>query len=199
MKSSKLHALAGAFASYLLDQAGEYIKGIYLFGSAARSEATKESDIDIFVDTSKDQSAIAKAVDSFEATTIAKAFRAAGIKNPIRALAGNLSSEHFSDIRLSIAADGILLYGKAIPAEKGRQPCLLIWFSAPKQQKKKVAFLREIYGRAEKGKLYAGLLEKMEGFKAGSGTAVIPIRHKADFLAELKKAKVKYSIKNVWV
>jgi predicted nucleotidyltransferase len=199
MKNSKLHALASAFVAYLIDQFGESIRGVYLFGSVARGEATKESDIDIFVDAIKDQSAINNAVDRFEATTAAKASRATGVKNPIRALAGDLRSNEFSDMRLSIAADGITLYGKALPTEKGRQPYLLIWFTAPQKQKIKVAFLRKIYGRTEKGKRYPGVVQKLAGFKAGSGTAVIPIRHKAEFLTELKRAKVKYSVKNIWL
>jgi predicted nucleotidyltransferase len=200
MKSSKLHALASAFAAYLLDRAGESVNAIYLFGSVARGEATADSDIDIFVDTAKGQQAKIKlAAERFEATTAAKAFRAVGIKNPIRTIAGSLESPEFSELKLGIAAEGIILYGKGFPKEKGRQPYLLIWFSAPKVQSHKVAFLRTIYGRKEQHKSYPGLLQKIGGFKAGSNTALIPIRHRSKFLSELKKARVKYSIKNVWL
>ena len=199
MKNSKLHAVASSFVAYLIDRFGESVRGAYLFGSAARGEATKDSDIDIFVDTAQNQAAINVVADRFEATTAAKAFRSAGIKNPIRALAGNLGAMEFSDLKLSIAADGIVLYGRALPAERGRQPQLLIWFEAPKQQKKKVAFLRKIYGRTEKNRQYTGLVQEMGGFKAGAGAAIIPIRHKARFLAELRWARLKYKIKTVWV
>ena len=200
MKNYKLHALTSAFASYLIDQLGDSIKGIYLFGSVARGEATKESDIDIFVDTSISQEAVSKAVDNFETTTAAKTYRVAGIKNTLNALAGNLDSEEFSDLRLSMAADGIVLYGKGLPTErKGKLPHLLVWFETPKQQKKKVAFLREIYGRKEKGKEYSAMLDAMGGFKAGANTVVIPLREKAAILEHLKKAKVKYTVKNVWL
>lgn len=199
MKNSKLHALASSFAAYLIDQFGDSINGIYLFGSVARGEATKESDIDIFVDAIKERAAIGSSVDRFENTTAAKTLRATGVKNPIRALVGDLGSEEFSDIRLSIAADGIILYGKPLPAEKGRHPYLLIWFTAPQKQKLKVAFLRKIYGRTEKEKQYSGLVQDLAGFKVGPGTAIIPIRYKAKFLAELKKARLKYNIKNIWI
>jgi len=74
MKNFKLYALASSFSAYILEQSGEFIKGIYLFGSAARGEATKNSDIDIFIDSKKNQS-IVKAVETFESTTNAKIFR----------------------------------------------------------------------------------------------------------------------------
>ncbi len=199
MKNYRLHALASAFAAYLMDQAGESIKGIYLFGSVARRESTKESDIDIFVDSIKNHNIIRKTAEAFESTTLAKIFRATGIKNTIRALVGNINNEEFSDVRLSLEADGIVLYGKNIPAEKkGRQPFLLIWFGTPRQQRKKVAFLREIYGRKEKDKTYVGMLQKLGGFKVSPNTILIPIRNKATLLNELNKAKVRYTVKNVW-
>ena len=200
MKLSKLHALASACATYLLDQAGEHIKEIYLFGSVARGEATQDSDIDLFIDSVKNKQTIQKATQAFESTTAAKTYRAIGIKNTIRALLGDLSSNEFSDLRLNIAADGIILYGKTISGEKNRRvPHLLIWFETPKQQKKKVAFLRQIYGRVEKGKIYSGLLQQLQGIKAGPNTLLVPIRHKATLLAALKKSKVNYTIRNVWI
>ena len=199
MKNYKLYALASAFAAYVLEKAGEHVKGIYLFGSVARGEATKNSDIDIFIDVIKNQN-IQRAIESFESTTIAKIFRASGANNPIRTLVGDLSSEEFSDLRLNIAADSIILFGKGIPAEKSsKSPHLLIWFETPKQQKKKVAFLREVYGRVMQNKTYQGLLQKIEGFKAGPNTIIVPIRHKAILLSALKKSKVKYTIKNIWL
>jgi len=199
MKNSKLYALASSFAAYILEQSEEPINGIYLFGSAARGEATKNSDIDIFIDAKKNQS-IVKTVETFESTTSAKIFRASGINSVIRTLIGDLNSEDFSDLRVNIAADGIILFGKGIPSEKsGRAPHLLIWFETPRKQKKKVAFLRDIYGRKENNKTYQGLLQKLGGLKAGPNTILIPIRHKAIFLDMLKKSKVKYTIKNIWL
>ena len=46
---------ASAFTTYLLNALNESknIKRIILFGSSARNEATKESDIDIFIETEK--------------------------------------------------------------------------------------------------------------------------------------------------
>ena len=200
MKLSKLHALASSLAAYLLDQAGEHINGIYLFGSIARGDAVNDSDIDLFIDATRNQDNIKKAAEMFESTSAAKMLRAVGIKNPLRALVGNLKSKEFSDINLNIAADGIVLYGKGIPkGEIGKMPYLLIWFEAPQQQKKKVAFLRKVYGRTEQGRNYPGLMQKFNGFKAETNNVFIPITHKATFLSELKKAKIKYAIKNVWL
>jgi|SRR3989338_6975376 len=194
-----LRAMASFFASYLLDRFGDNIRQIFLFGSVARGEATADSDIDIFVDVSNIKSRILPAANDFEKTTNCKLFRSMGVKNPLRVISGNINDARHEDLRLAIASEGIILYGRGLQASAKNQPYLLVWWTAPKKQKQKVEFLRYIHGRQEKEKRYEGLLQKLNGLKVGRSTVLVPIRHKLELLKTLRRYKIKYLLKNIWV
>ena len=57
MKNSDVQAYASTFASFLMRKLGDNIKDIdriILYGSVAKGNAMKNSDVDIFIDTKKD-------------------------------------------------------------------------------------------------------------------------------------------------
>ena len=56
LKSKEIEAYAAAFVSFILPKI--QVREIILFGSAARNEAEKESDIDLFFDVDKDEEKI---------------------------------------------------------------------------------------------------------------------------------------------
>ena len=68
-----LIAYAMDFSSFLIQKtSGEKIKNIILFGSVARGEAGKESDVDLFIDVTKTNPALEKSIrnssDTFKIT-----------------------------------------------------------------------------------------------------------------------------------
>ncbi len=82
-------AYASYFASYLLSnlRGTEAIEKIILFGSAARSEAEKNSDIDVFIEVKKENAKIKNEIqtiiESFYKSREALLFEAKGISNKI--------------------------------------------------------------------------------------------------------------------
>ena len=70
------------------------IKGIYLFGSVARGDFDKDSDIDLFIDSDSKEtkSIIEKALNKFYNSKNNKKFQLMGIENELKPIAGNLSN-----------------------------------------------------------------------------------------------------------
>ncbi len=203
-----LRTLASFFASHLLDKFGNKIKNIFLFGSVARGEANNESDLDIFVDLieidktkfNKIKSEIQASVRDFEDTTSCKFFRAMRVNNTINVLADRLDDGQWEDLRLAIAAEGVILYGRGLALiDRKGQPHLLAWWTGPRSQRRKVEFLRQIYGRKEGGRVYPGLLQKWNGLKVGRGTILVPIKFRQELMILLVKQRIKYQVKSIWL
>src|SRR3989344_649456 len=92
--NKELIAYASAFVSFVLPKL-ENIKEIVLFGSVAREDASKNSDIDLFFDVEKDEkkirNIIEKELNKFYKSRISEAWRLKGIANEIRPNIGNLN------------------------------------------------------------------------------------------------------------
>ena len=129
IKYKELIAYASAFVSFILPkvEADEII----LFGSSARGEADKESDIDIFFNIRKEERNTKKIIkvelDKFYKSRIYETFKLKGISNLIKFEIGNLDDWK---LKRSIISEGIVLYGK--------------YKEAPKEGKHFVIFVRKI-------------------------------------------------------
>src|SRR3989344_3593094 len=112
----KLIAYAEDFASFLLQTLNNEtnkVKQIILFGSLARGEATKESDIDIFVDIldEKLELKIKDIIEKFYTSIkVKKYWGLLAINNEISCTIGKL--EEWDNLKKSILANGIVLFGK---------------------------------------------------------------------------------------
>jgi predicted nucleotidyltransferase len=186
-----LKSYASYFVSYFLNnlKSIEHIEKIILFGSVAKGEAGKESDVDIFVEIRKESKKFKKEAENilseFYKSREALIFKNKGIDNKINLIMGELSK--WKDLKRSIEATGIVLYGKYFPADvKGKKYAAIFW---EKIGKNRGALLNKIYGFKIKGKEYAGLLDKFEGRKLGKSCIMIPIEYRDNIVRLLKKYK----------
>jgi predicted nucleotidyltransferase len=199
LKNDLINAYAGSFASYLISNLGEnggYVNSVILYGSSARGEAREGSDIDVFVDTSKDISKIIEKIASaYRSTKQSLWFRSQGINNDISIKSGKLSS--WKDLHRSISSTGIVLWSRFV-AEKlpvgTRHRIIFYWDGIGKNRG---AFLNKLYGFRAGNKRYAGLLEKWGGFRMGKSCVILPIKYKNEMIKFIRSYKV--NAKNIEV
>ncbi|MDO8740863.1 MAG: nucleotidyltransferase domain-containing protein [Candidatus Woesearchaeota archaeon] len=189
-----LKAYSGYFAAYLLNNLKntENIERIILYGSVAKEEATKESDIDIFIEVKKKTEKIEKelkeAEKRFYQSRDAALFKSKGADNKFNIKIGKLKD--WKELYRSIASTGIVLYGpyeiKEIPS--GVKHSVIVFWQ--KIGKNRGAFLNKLYGFKIKGKHYAGLISKFDGKKLGKSCVMFPIQYKEDIFRLLKGYEV---------
>lgn len=202
MKQENLIAYALHFASFLIDTVKESsrIKRILLFGSVARGDFTKESDIDIFVDTEGNiEEEVEKARKLFMISKAQKAWELKGISQELSLKTGNLDEW---ELKRSIISDGILLYGKAKQMPEDAEFYVLLQLSyRGLSQNQKLKVWRKLYGHRQKigKKVYAstGLLDKAKGKRIESGI-LVQVEHEKELRAFLRKHKVSYTIHELW-
>lgn len=193
-------AYASYYSSFLLAQMPPEgtISRIILFGSAAKGEASKESDIDIFIEVDKKSTSIekkiAKLTEAFYKSREALLFKARGIDNKINIIVGRLSE--WKELQKSIESTGILLYGRYSASEKGGKKFALIFWDSIRINRG--AFLNKLYGFKINGKKYPGFLEKNEGKKIGKSSIMIPIEHSEEVLELIQHHKVKAQIIEIY-
>ena len=112
MERNELVSYAMSFAAFLIRgrDISENISKIILFGSVARGDFDKESDIDIFVETKLQEKIIQKQLGLFNESKIMESYRLSGVQNEIVLKVGAL--DKWKGLKESIAEDGIALYGK---------------------------------------------------------------------------------------
>ncbi|HIG93852.1 TPA: nucleotidyltransferase domain-containing protein [Candidatus Woesearchaeota archaeon] len=194
-------AYASYFTAYLLMHLPESssISRIILFGSVAKGEDTKESDIDIFIEgthkSKKWLQEIEKITENFYKSREALLFKAKGIDNKINIMSGKL--EEWKDLKKSIESSGMILYGKYISAGiQGKKFALIFWDLVGKNRG---SFLNKLYGFRTGDKRYLGLLDKRQGKRVGKSCIMIPIEHSAEVLKLTEHHKVKAQIIEIYV
>ena len=190
-----LKIYASYFVSYLLNNLKdiENVKRIILFGSVARDEQTKDSDIDIFIEikkkTKKLENEIKKIVENFYQSREASLFKLKGVNNEFSIKIGELSD--WKDLHNSIASTGIVLYGHY---EIGKLPpsvrhyIIIFWDEI---KKNRGAFLNKVYGFKANSRYYEGLLKKYDGNRLGKSCIILPVQYKKEIFKLLEKYKVK--------
>jgi len=196
-----LKAYASYFASFILmnSKNKKNIEKIILFGSVAKNEANKESDIDIFIELKKEnkktKDELEKLIIDFYKSREALLFKTKGIDNKINLIMGKL--DKWKNLKESIESTGIVLYGKYnFNSAKGKKQIIIFW---DKIAKNRGAFLNKIYGFKVKDKRYSGLIENLNGKKIGKSSIMIPIEYREDIANLLKKYKVNAQIIEVYV
>ncbi len=199
---------AADFASFILEDADLLgkIKSIILFGSTARGDFDKESDIDIFIEVfrNEDEKEIDDKVKNlhklFLKSKIHEPWDIKGIKYSISIIAGLLDNWK---LKSSIYSDGIVLYGKYVPEKGNLKGFMLFTCSAGKRKlKNKVGVWRQLYGYTYKKKpkiyKYPGLIEKLNGKKITLGVFVIPAEFGHEMIKNLNKMGLAYKIYEIW-
>ena len=189
MKNSDVQAYASTFASFLMRKFGDNIKDIdriILYGSVAKGNAMKNSDVDIFIDTKKDlKKEVSDIIDEFYKSREALLFKTKRIENEINVKTGEL--KNWRGLHRSIISTGVTLWGRYEALEKpiGSQHKIIFYWD--KIEKNRGAFLNKIYGFKSGEKRYTGLLEKINGEKIGKSSIILPIEHKEEIIGLLKK------------
>jgi len=174
------------FISFLMQNLKEtkQIKSIILFGSAARGEAKKDSDIDVFIDVSENEKQIDKearklAEKFFDSIKFKNYWKLLGIENEINVIVGKLEKWKLKD---SMLGSSIVLYEHYKPKlEKGKNLAILNW-SNIKPNSKRVMLNKKLFGYTHYGRKYSGLIEKEKGRKIGSQVIAVPIEKLNIFL-----------------
>ncbi len=200
MKENLLLSYAADFASFVLSRPKtcKKIEEIVLFGSVARGEAGKNSDVDIFINTPEEKTVepeIENAKKEFyESVKFKKYWKLLGIENDIRCVVGKL--EKWKDLQRSIISDGIVLYGKYKESAEPAKLFAIFDWRAIKPETKRVLFNKRMFGYKQKGKFYAGMLQKSKGQKLDN-SVLVPIEKSKDMLKLFRDMKIKVEIRNV--
>ncbi len=178
----------------------DLINGIYLHGSAARGELSRESDIDLFLDCKavheKTIEGIAKAALSrfYESKDYEK-WRHYRFSYPISVQTGDLNTWQ---LKTSIQAEGIQLYSKNQSISSTERQTLFI-YHLPKKKTSYLRFIRALFGRKEKGYQDQGVLGKAKGEKLGPNVIFIPKENQQLIEKFLQKEKTDYRMMEISV
>ncbi len=192
---------AMSFASFLLSNLNESdqknIKEIVLYGSAARGDFRKDSDVDIFINVYKSgalEGKVNRITEMFYKTEIFKRWKLIGVDNPISCITDSI--EKWKDLKVSILANGINLFSKYTSNVKGGQFVIFYW-DIIKPESKRVYISQKLYGYKTKKSIYKGLLEMTESVKLGPKCIFSPLQH-ANKISELFKEN-KITVKMIYV
>lgn len=195
------------FLSILFDKLEdkEKIRGIVLFGSVARGEQRKDSDIDLFVDVqNKYKPEVDKIVKSslneFEIKA-QKSWYLRGIKNHIVPIVDDIQKNQWKELKTELESYGKIVYGNLIPSNKKDKSFLLVEYDLSKlKQKNKMRILRALYGYKIKqnGKIYAqkGLFQE-EDIEKISNAAIIPSESQKRILDFLTNNRVSIKARRI--
>ncbi|MFH0836579.1 MAG: nucleotidyltransferase domain-containing protein [Candidatus Aenigmatarchaeota archaeon] len=201
--SRELLSYAESFVSFLLHNLSETdivcINSVILFGSVARGDASRNSDVDLFIDARDKQKAIENKInhiknDFYKSHLYNKHWVLLGIENDIKPIIGNL--REWKDLRSSIIANGIMLFGKYKENAKGKNYVVIYWDKIGTESKRTFV-AKKLNGYNYKGKKYDGLLKKIGGEKTGTNCIIIPSESYGIVSDIFKKHKI--SIKSIFV
>lgn len=200
--NSNLIAYALDFTSFLIQKMKKKnsIKNIILFGSVAREEAGKESDVDIFIDIVKNNLELEKEIKNcsiafLNSTKYKNYWKILEIENEVKLTIGQL--EKWKELKPRLIANGILLYGKYKPEVKeGKHKTFFMWENI-KPNSKRVLFNKQMFGYNVSQKFYLGLIQKNNGERMGKGCIIVPLEQANIFLKLFRKHKINVKIKKV--
>lgn len=178
----------------------DFIKSIYLYGSAVRGELANESDIDIFIDCYADKDRIVEGIAKSALSRFYKSkdfdkWKLYKFNYPILIQAGNLMSWH---LKSSISSEGILLYSKKseiLPAVRK----VLFTYTLPKKKKNYFHFTRTLFGRKEKNYKDKGLLGVVNGIKISTNVVMVPKENQQKIMRFMQQEKIDYSMKEIYL
>ena len=197
-----LKSYASYFTAFLLSnlkQKDNLIR-IVLYGSAAKGEATKESDVDIFMEVRKKtrrfENELKRIEEGFYQSREASLFRAQGVENRFSIKCGDLTA--WKELYRSIASTGVVLYGpyEAHELPSGTKHYIIVFWE--RIGRNRGSFLNKLYGFKVKDKRYRGVLLKSDGRKLGKSCIMLPIQYKNEIFRLLREHEVKASVLEVF-
>lgn len=198
----ELISYAQAFVSFLMkSRVGKEINEIVLFGSVARGDIDKESDIDLFIEIrdEKKTNEVEKKIDTelgkFLDSKFSDTWRHRGIRNNISYKIGILEKW---ELERSVISDGITLYGKYRKLPKGLKQFSLFYFKPIKNVTKRNRVVRMLFGREEQHYNNEGLVKQVGGETLSPRSFVIPINHADEVISILDREKIDYNISEIF-
>jgi predicted nucleotidyltransferase len=193
----ELIGYALSFAGFVLPKIK--VNEIILFGSAARGEAEKESDIDLFFNVKQNEETLKKELkkelERFYKTKIFEIWSLKGVKNQIKIEVGNLDEWK---LKRSIISDGIVLYGKYKSMPEKIKGFVQFNLKPIKNIAKRNKVLRKLFGRKEKNYLSEGILSRINGKKLSSTSFIVPIEKTKEVFDIIKSEKIDYNFFEFW-
>ena len=187
LKTENLFPYIYDFLSLLFEDSRikNMIRRVILFGSAARDEADKESDIDLFIDlwskdSTKEVESYLKEVNKRFYLISKKKWELMGIKQPIKCVVGLLGDNRWKELRFEILSYSLILFGKYEELEENLKHTVIFSYSLSNlSQKRKMGFLRNLFGyktvKGTKRYKHSGILQQVGGEKLGANVILIPI------------------------
>lgn len=191
------------FASFIIQSLKNKEKNniyqIILFGSVARGDFNKNSDVDIFVDcnvSSKLDASIQEIKNKFfESKKYKDYWLLFGIKNEINVVVGNLDKWKLKN---SLIGSSIVLYGPYnLKNKEGKNKVLLSWGKI-KSESQRVMLNKRILGYSHYGKKYAGKADLNKFEKLGTNVLLIEADSLKMFLKIFYDLKIAVSLRNVF-
>ncbi len=188
------------FLSILFDKAKSMgkIRIVILFGSFARGNPRKDSDIDLFIDVEEKNKAevetlVKESLNEFELKT-EKTWKLKGVTNPIVPIVDDLYKDQWKELKREMQSCGLVLYGRYSKAEKDTKPRILIKYDLSKlKQKDKMKVIRKLYGytlqRGKKIYRQEGLINDLKAEKISNALLTNQENYKT-IINVLKKYKV---------
>jgi predicted nucleotidyltransferase len=198
----ELISYASDFVSFIIQNSKntEKINSIILFGSVARKQATKESDIDLFIDVSDNEQEIEKEVnkilqDFYKSIKYKNYWSLYGINNEFSIIVGKINEWKLKD---SMLGNSLVLYGKYSPKlDDGENKTIISWETI-KNNSKRVMLNKKLFGFKHYKHKYKGLIEIYHGVKLGTNSILIDTGNINIFIKEFKKFQVKTRIINAF-
>lgn len=202
LKLNKIELIAytSSFVSFILKDLNNLVKEIILFGSVARGEFDKKSDIDLFFNVNKEdikkvENIVKKSLIKFYKSKFYETWKLKGITKNISIKVGVLDKWK---LKRSILSDGIILYGKYKEFPKKVKHYMLIVHKPIKNITKRNRFIRKLIGRKEKNYSTKGFLEDIKGKIISSRVILTPVENLKETLDIFNKEKIDYKIFEIW-
>lgn len=201
MKQQDLIALALDFTSLLFTKLDpSNVRRIVLFGSVARGEFDRKSDIDIFIDTQKQVGPEVKECEKSFESVRERRWDLKGITLPLKVICADLDKPAWHGIRDEIEDHGITLYGPT-GQTKEKDHYLITFTSTHLPSPERTRLQRRLFGYTirKEGKSYpqAGRIAEEMGTKICNHTAIIPTSSKRAIETILKEAGAKFQTRKI--
>ncbi|MFH0956247.1 MAG: nucleotidyltransferase domain-containing protein [Candidatus Aenigmatarchaeota archaeon] len=173
------------------------IRMAVVFGSIARGDFGKDSDVDIFIDTEKKKEEDMRKkflyfAGKFRDSEDCAKWRMLGIENEISVNVGNIEEWELRD---NVMREGVMLYGRP-SFQKKRQ--YLVTFEPVKDVTARNRLIRALFGRMEKHYQDEGLVRSFGGEVLSPRSFFIPEAGLKKIAEILSREKVNYRIKEIW-
>ena len=194
---NELIGYAMDFAALLVSRVT--VDKIILYGSVARGDFDRGSDVDLFISIKeKIQFDVDRAIIDFQKTQKAHAWRLKGVGNQISCVVGDLDSSQWRDLKRAMLVDGLVLFGKYTSAAENIHQYSLICFEGIKPESKRVTITRALFGFRLGKRQYLGLAAQYGIIKCGRGSILVPALAVHMVKSLFKSHHVTVRIYDVW-